>query len=75
MKTFPLLPLQLGRRNEKESRKNEMLWSFFPYKKLLNIKTVKNKMCTAPCAVVQPVVTTKGQVLLVKAVSNSRTFS
>lgn len=32
-------------------------------------------MCTAPRAVVQPVVTTKGQVLLVKAVSNSRTFS
>lgn len=38
------------------------------------IKTSENEMCTASGALVQPVVTTKGQVLLVKAVSDAWTF-
>lgn len=44
-------------------------------RKLKNIKTVENETCIASCALVQPVVTSKGQVLLVKVVSNAWTFS
>lgn len=71
MKIFPIFAI-VTRNNEGEAKK-EILQGlgFFLFHKR-KLKTVENETWKASCALVG---TTKGQVLLVKAVSNAWTFS
>lgn len=64
-KYSPFLPLYQRTMKERQKRKCFRVWGFFLFQER-KVKPVENETCTASCALVQPVGTTKGQVLLVK---------